>query len=87
VKDKQSGVRSASFVSIPQLVVLRKRAGLSQRDLAELVGVSMNTISRLERGGKARYNTLLLLAQALHIPTTRLCRRAGRRVITRHKDT
>lgn len=87
VKSCQTGARNVSFVSLPQLAVIRKRAGLSQRELADYVGVSMNTISRLERGAKARYGTLLLLAQALHIPPTRLCRCSCRRLTTPRKDT
>lgn len=83
----QSSTRSVSFVSVPQLAVIRKRAGLSQRELADYVGVSMNTISRLERGAKARYDTLLLLAQALQISPDRLCRRSRRRQTTPRKGT
>lgn len=37
-----------------QLRALRKRAGLTQGDLAQLLGVSQNRISRLERGHASR---------------------------------
>lgn len=87
MKGRQSGARNMSFVSVPQLAVIRKRAGLSQRELADFVGVSMNTISRLERGAQARYDTLLLLAQALQIPPDRLCRRSGHRLTTPRKGS
>lgn len=87
MKDYQSGARKGSFVSIPQLAVIRKRAGLSQSELAGCSGVSVNTISRLESGAKARYDTLLLLAQALQIPPTRLCRRLDRRQSGPNKST
>ena len=68
----------ASFASITKLATTRKQMGYSQRELAEYSGVSINTISRLERGATARYDTLLLLAQALHVPPTRLCGHARR---------
>lgn len=79
MKSRHPGARSTSFVSISQLAVIRKRAGLSQSELAGYSGVSVNTISRLEHGAKARYDTLLLLAQALQIAPARLCRRLDRR--------
>jgi transcriptional regulator with XRE-family HTH domain len=56
---------SANGVPVPRLATLRKRAGMSQRELAERAGVGKNTISRLEQGGNARYDTIEKLAQAL----------------------
>lgn len=61
-------------VPVPQLAHLRKRAGLSQQALAERAGLSMQTISRLERGANARYVTITLLAQALQVSPARLIR-------------
>ncbi len=52
-------------VPVPSLVVLRKRAALSQEELAELAGVGRATISRLERGGSASFATIERLAKAL----------------------
>lgn len=66
-------------VSVPRLAAVRKRAGLSQRALAVLAGVSEQTISRLERGANARYTTLELVARALKVPPTRLLRRPHRK--------
>ena len=68
----QFGVRSPNGVPVPQLLQLRKQAGISQRALAERAGLSMQTISRLEHGANARYDTITLLAQALHVPAARL---------------
>ena len=65
-------------VPIPQLALLRKRAGLSQRALAERAGLSLQTISRLERGANARYVTIHLLAQALQVTPPRLTRPMSR---------
>jgi transcriptional regulator with XRE-family HTH domain len=59
-------------VPVPQLARLRKRAGLSQQALAKRAELSMQTISRLERGANARYVTIALLAKALRVPPTRL---------------
>jgi predicted transcriptional regulator len=44
----------------------RQAAGLSQRELAELVGTTQSAIARLERGGRPpRIDTLLRIADAL----------------------
>ncbi|MEU1132382.1 helix-turn-helix transcriptional regulator [Streptomyces sp. NPDC005900] len=57
---------------------LRKRRGLSQRELATASGVSLSTISKLEQGattGDVRLETVHHLATALRVTTTRLLRR------------
>lgn len=59
-------------VPVPGLPSLRRQAGLSQRALAERAGLGRNTISRLEQGANARYETISLLAQALQVPPSRL---------------
>lgn len=64
----------ANGVPVPQLATLRKRAGLSQRALAERARVSRHTISRLEQGAIARYTTIALLAATLHVTPARLIR-------------
>lgn len=69
----------ANGVPVPRLATVRKCAGLSQRALAEMAGVSEQTISRLERGANARFTTLALLSQALHVPPARLLRRPHRK--------
>jgi transcriptional regulator with XRE-family HTH domain len=44
----------------------RQEQGLSQRELAELVGTTQSAIARLERGGRPpRIDTLLRIADAL----------------------
>ncbi|MFJ5226117.1 helix-turn-helix domain-containing protein [Streptomyces sp. NPDC088400] len=54
--------------------VVRKRRGLTQRELADASGVSLSTIRKLEQGDRegARLETLRMLAAALHVPTMRL---------------
>ncbi|WJV47657.1 helix-turn-helix domain-containing protein [Streptomyces flavofungini] len=62
----------------PKLRDLRKRRGMSQRDLAAASGVSLSTISKLEQGattGDVRLETAHRLAAALRVTTTRLLRR------------
>ena len=49
-----------------QVADRRKERGLSQADLAELVGTTQSAIARLERGGRPpRIDTLLRIANAL----------------------
>ena len=44
----------------------RQQTGLSQRELAEIVGTTQSAIARLERGGRPpRIDTLLRIAEAL----------------------
>jgi transcriptional regulator with XRE-family HTH domain len=53
---------------------VRKRRGLSQRQLADLSGVSVSLIRKLEQGdyGNVRLETLHKLGVALRVPTTTL---------------
>ncbi|WP_326808192.1 helix-turn-helix domain-containing protein [Streptomyces sp. NBC_01775] len=53
---------------------VRKRRGMSQRDLADTAGLSLSLIRKLEQGDKqgVRLETAHMLARALDVPTTRL---------------
>ena len=55
------------FAAIADKVADRRaEMGLSQRELAELVGTTQSAIARLERGGRPpRIDTLLKIADAL----------------------
>ena len=66
-------------VPVPQLALLRKHAGLSQRALAEQASVSRQTINRLEQGANARYDTIKRLAQVLKVAPARLVRQTRQR--------
>jgi transcriptional regulator with XRE-family HTH domain len=49
-----------------QVAERRQELGLSQRQLAELVGTTQSAVARLERGGRPpRIDTLLRIADAL----------------------
>jgi transcriptional regulator with XRE-family HTH domain len=67
----QERIRTADrgwfFAAIADKVAARRQAkGLSQRELAELVGTTQSAIARLERGGRPpRIDTLLRIADAL----------------------
>jgi transcriptional regulator with XRE-family HTH domain len=67
----QERIRTADrgwfFAAIAQDVAERRQErGLSQRELAELVGTTQSAIARLERGGRPpRIDTLLRIADAL----------------------
>jgi predicted transcriptional regulator len=62
-----AGDRGWFFAQIAERVAERRVArGLSQRQLAELVGTTQSAIARLERGGRPpRIDTLLRIADAL----------------------
>lgn len=62
-----AGDRGWFFAQIAERVAERRMAmGLSQRELAELVGTTQSAIARLERGGRPpRIDTLLRIAEAL----------------------
>jgi ribosome-binding protein aMBF1 (putative translation factor) len=54
-----------------QVVAQRTAKGLSQRELAELVGTTQSAIARLEAGGRPpRIDTLLRIADALDCDLT-----------------
>ncbi len=61
------------------LYELRRERGLSRRELAELSGVTVRTIARIERGvgGPSRRSTLLALALALDAPVDALLSSSG----------
>ncbi len=61
-------------VSLPLLRQRRQEAGLSQEELADLAGVGVSTIMRIENGAHARYATLGKLANALQLKRTALLR-------------
>ena len=67
----QERIRTADrgwfFARVAEKVAERRQAkGLSQRELAELVGTTQSAIARLERGGRPpRIDTLLRIADAL----------------------
>jgi predicted transcriptional regulator len=62
-----TGDRGWFFAAIAGKVSERRTAiGMSQRELAELVGTTQSAIARLERGGRPpRIDTLLKIAEAL----------------------
>ena len=64
-----------------QLRTLREQRGLSMRALADLCGLSPNTISLIERGATSpSVSTLHQLATALKVPITAFFERPGERV-------
>lgn len=55
-------------VSVPKLSVAMIHAGIgTAKQLAELSGVSVNTISRFHNGGSVKLPTLQKLAEALGV--------------------
>jgi transcriptional regulator with XRE-family HTH domain len=58
-----------------RLVSVRKRCGLTQRDLARRAGVSMSLIRQIEQGERdtTQLQTARKLAVALSVPTSLVC--------------
>ncbi|MFP8905438.1 helix-turn-helix domain-containing protein [Streptomyces atacamensis] len=50
----------------------RRRAGMSQEQLAEAAGLSVGVVRKVEQGGDARVETLHMLARALGTTTSSL---------------
>lgn len=80
-KTPPTEARNAHGLPLPHLAALRKQAGLSQRTLAERAGLCMQTISRIEHGANARYDTIELLSEALQVSSARLLRPSRRRAV------
>jgi len=60
-------------IVLEKIKVIREKKGLSQADLADLVGVDQSTICRIEAGGQRVYvDTLVDIAEALEVRTARL---------------
>lgn len=55
------------------LASIRKKQGLTQTELAELVGVGMNSIARYERGEvQPSVDVAVAIAKALHVDLVEL---------------
>jgi transcriptional regulator with XRE-family HTH domain len=62
-------------IPLPALREVRRSMALSQRQLAEMAGVSANTVRLLETGRRGAYpNTLRKLASALAVAPVELTR-------------
>lgn len=65
---------------IPALRRLRVRSALSQRDLADLAGVTQTTIVKAEAGNEVRPSTVRRLAKALGVEPRELLAPSADRV-------
>ncbi len=73
-KEAREGGRSRS-TRLPNLRELRQDAGLTQRELGRLAGVSSGTVFRLESAKRGAYpTTMRRLASALGVPPAELAR-------------
>jgi transcriptional regulator with XRE-family HTH domain len=73
-KVEQEGCRHRS-IPLPALRAARRSMALSQRQLAEMAGVSANTVRLLEGGRRGAYpSTLRKLASALGVTPADLIR-------------
>lgn len=65
---KDHSPRPAKGVPLPGLRALRRRRGLSQRELAELAGITQDTVWQLETGRRGAYpRTIKRLSRALEV--------------------
>lgn len=55
-----------------KIAELRKTAGLTQADLAERLGVSIERVSRIEREGNLTVHTIVTVANALGVTAAEL---------------
>lgn len=60
-------------INAEQVKALRESRGWSQEHLAEVAGLSLRTIQRVEAEGKGARETKLSLAAAFDVPVGRLC--------------
>lgn len=74
LNEGKSMAEDSRGVPVPQLATLRKRAGLSQEELAARAGIARSTITKLEHGANARYATIDKLAEALQATREHLIR-------------
>jgi transcriptional regulator with XRE-family HTH domain len=64
---------AAILAVVPPLRALRRLKGMTQEDLAGAAGVSVGTISRLEKGHRPpRPHTMLRIARVLGVPIARV---------------
>lgn len=62
---------------LPRLAIYRRRAALSQRELADRAHVTRQTVIRAERGGGIRYGNVRQLAAALGVTPDELQEQEG----------
>lgn len=75
-------------INAEQVKSLRESRGWSQEHLAEVSGLSLRTIQRVEAEGKGARETKLSLAAAFDVPIGRLCHdEEGRVVATQRIDS
>lgn len=65
---------------LPGLKAIRERKGVSQKSLAEMVGVTEATICRYETGARSpRTTEVALIAEQLGVPIARLMQEPAQR--------
>ncbi|MDP9478726.1 MAG: helix-turn-helix domain-containing protein [Actinomycetota bacterium] len=76
---KDDSPRPAKGVPLPGLRELRRRRGLSQREVAEQAGITQGTIWQLETGRRGAYpRTIRRLCKALGVaPEDLICGRGA----------
>lgn len=75
---KDHSPRPAKGVPLPGLRGFRRRRGLSQREAAEMAGITQGTIWQLETGRRGAYpRTIKRLCRALGVAPEELTRGGG----------
>ncbi len=75
---KDDSPRPAKGVPLPGLRELRRRRGLSQREVAEMAGITQGTVWQLETGRRGAYpRTTKRLCMALQVAPEELIRGGG----------
>lgn len=70
-----------------KLLVIRKRAGMTQADVAEAAGLSSRTYADIERGSvNMRVETILHICEALHITPDEILTKSNEDVFVQEKE-
>src|ERR1019366_6845475 len=69
---KSRGLGMESTIMADRIRVVRKRRGMTQRELAATAGLSYSTVKKIEQGtyGGMRLETARKIAAAMQVPTT-----------------
>ena len=70
-----------------KLLAIRKRAGMTQAEVAEVAGLSSRTYADIERGSvNMRVETILHICEALHITPDEILTKSGEEISVHEEE-